>query len=525
MKRAAGQFGESAYPVWKFALLEVQRPLGQDDLPAIKSVQAMKAKRAKASRRSRRGQHGPIRPAAKLPQINPHAAGIDVGSVEHWVCVPEDSVTAGQSHIRSFGGFTADLDGLVEWMLACGIKTVALEATGVYWIPLAQKVEAAGIEVVLVNARHLKNVPGRKTDVKDCQWIQQLHSYGLLQGSFRPPQDICQLRSLMRHRDNLVSSCGREVQHMQKSLQQMNLHLHHAVSDLTGATGLRILDAILAGERDPEVLVELRDDKLCKKTTKEEMKQALQGDWKEEHLFVLRQSLESYRHYLKQLTACEAEVERALAAVVIPKPGEPPTPAPKNPKAKEGDPKKRKKKRFHPHKTGSGLKRDFTEELKRICGVDLTQILGLNVLSILIIISEIGLDMRRWRSAKAFCSWLGLCPGNKISGGKVLDSRTVHVVNRVSILLRGIAPSIGKTDTWLGLFHRRMRARLGPAGANTATARKLACLVYHLLRYKEEFIDVDHLVFLDKIRKQRLARLRKQAEELGLEVIEKQRAA
>jgi hypothetical protein len=329
----------------------------------------------------------------------------------------------------------------------------------------------------------------------------------------------------MRHRDNLVASCGREVQHMQKALQQMNVHLHHAVSDLDGATGLRILDAIVAGKRDPEVLVQLRDDKLCKKTTKEELKKALQGDWKEEHLFVLRQALETYRHFLRQAAECEAQLEQALASVVIPLHQEPETPAPKNPKAKEPTNAKKKKKRFHPHKTGAGLKRDFTEELQRICGVDLTQIVGLNVLSVLIIISEIGLDMSRWRSARAFCSWLGLCPGNKISGGKVLNSRTAHVVNRVSILLKGIAPSIGKTDTWLGIFHRRMRARLGPAGANTATARKVACLVYHLLRYKEEFIDVDQLVFLDKIRKQRLVRLRKQAEELGLEVIEKQRAA
>jgi len=312
---------------------------------------------------------------------------------------------------------------------------------------------------------------------------------------------------------------------MQKALQQMNVHLHHAVSDLDGVTGLRILDAILSGERDPGALVQLRNDKLCKKTTKEEMEKALQGDWKEEHLFVLRQARESYRHYLTQLAECEAEAEKALAAVVVPERAEPEAPAPKNPQAKEAEPTESKKKRFHPHKTGTGLKRDFTQELKRICGVDLTQILGLNVLSVLIIISEIGLDMSRWRSAKAFCSWLGLCPGNKISGGKVLDSRTAHVVNRMSILLRSIAPSIGKTDTWLGIFHRRMRARLGPAGANTATARKLACLVYHLLRYKEDFIDVDQLVFLDKIRKQRLIRLRKQAEELGLEVVEKQQAA
>jgi hypothetical protein len=222
---------------------------------------------------------------------------------------------------------------------------------------------------------------------------------------------------------------------------------------------------------------------------------------------------------------CDERVEQALAAVVIPEPREPEGAIPQNPKAKEELQPKPKKKRFHPHKTGSGLKRDFTEELKRLCGVDLTQIIGLNVLSVLIILSEIGLDMSRWRSAKAFCSWLGLCPGNKISGGRVLDSRTPHVVNRVALLLRTLGPSIGKTDTWLGIFHRRMRARLGPAGANTATARKLACLIYHLLRYKEEMIDVDQKRLLEKFRKQRIVRLRKQAEELGMELTEKEEAA
>jgi transposase len=484
----------------------------------------MKAKRANASRHSHRHQQGPIRPAASMPVVNSHAAGIDVGSVEHWVCVPEDSVPEGQANVRPFGGFSPDLDKLVEWLLGCGIKTVAIESTGVYWIALAQKLEDAKIEVVLVNARHLKYVPGRKSDVKDCQWLQQLHSYGLLNGSFRPTQDICALRSFLRHRQNLIESCGREVQHMQKALQQMNVHLHHAVSDLVGATGLRILDAILAGERDPKALVQLRDDKLCKKTTKEGLEKALEGDWRDEHLFALRQALETYRHLLRQVLECDGQIEQALAQVVIPEDKEPETPAPKNPKAKESA-QAPKKKRFHRNKTGPSLKRDLTQELKRVCGVDLTQLIGLNVLSVLIIISEIGLDMSRWRSAKAFCAWLGLCPGNKISGGKVLDSRTAHVANRMAILLRTVAPTIGKTDTWLGIFHRRMRARLGPAGANTATARKLACLIYHLLKYKEEYIDVDHLVFLEKIREQRIRRLRKQAEELGMQLTELQQAA
>jgi transposase len=485
----------------------------------------MKAKKAKTPRsiqQSLSNKKGPIRPASSMPVVNRHAGGIDVGSIEHYVCVPEDAVFEGQSNVRSFGAFTGDLEKLVEWLQACGVRTVAMESTGVFWIPLAQKLESAKIEVVLVNARHLKYVPGRKTDVKDCQWLQQLHSYGLLNGSFRPTEDICCVRSLMRHRQNLIESCGREVQHMQKALQLMNVHLHHAVSDLVGATGLRILNAILAGEREPRKLVELRDSQ-CSKSTREELEKALKGDWRQEHLFVLKQALETYQHLLKQVAECDGEVEKALAAVVIPVRAEPESPAPKNPAAKEqASPKK---KRFHHRKTGTSLKRDLSEELKRICGVDLTQIIGLNVLSVLMILSEIGLDMSRWRNAKAFCSWLGLCPGNKISGGKILNSRTAHVVNRMAILLRTLGPSVGKTDTWLGIFHRRMRARIGPAAANTATARKLACLIYHLLKYKEEYIDVDHMLLLERIQRHRIGRLRKQAEELGFEVVERKVAA
>ncbi|MBM3838042.1 MAG: IS110 family transposase [Verrucomicrobia bacterium] len=458
-----------------------------------------------------------MRPAAKLPVINPHAAGIDIGSVEHWVCVPEDAVLERESNVRAFGAFTRDLDQLVEWLQECGVKTVAMESTGVFWIALAQKLEAAGIEVVLVNAKHLKYVPGRKTDLKDCQWLQQLHSYGLLNGSFRPTQDICALRSLMRHRENLGHSAGRAVQHMQQALQQMNVHLHHAVSDLDGQTGLRIVDAILAGQRDPKKLVELRDEK-CHKTTPEELEAALVGDWRAEHLFVLKQARETYQHLADQIQGCDREIERTLALVVIPEVTPPQEPAPKNPPGAE---KPRKKKAFKPGKAGTGLQKDLGPELQRICGVDLTQIIGLNVLGVLIILSEIGLDMSRWRSVKAFCSWLGLCPGNKISGGKVLSSRTPPVVNRVAILLRAVAPAVGRSDTWLGSFHRRMRARLGPAGANTATARKLAVLIYHLLKYKEDYIDVDRLIYEEKLHRIRLSRVTKQAAELGYELVKR----
>jgi transposase len=462
-----------------------------------------------------------IKPAKNMPVIHPHAAGIDVGSVEHYVCVPPDAVAEGETAVRSFGGFTQDLDKLVEWLQACGVATAAMESTGVFWIPLAQKLEEAGIEVVLVNARHLHQVPGRKTDVKDCQWLQQLHSYGLLQGSFRPGRDICRVRSLMRHRQNLTQNCGQQVQHMQKALQEMNVHLHHAVNDLTGETGLRILDAILAGQREPDELIGLRDAK-CSKSTAQEMAAALQGDWKPEHLFVLKQALQTYRYLLERMAECDREIEAALSQVIIPAPSPVPELAPPNPPA---SPKARKRKTFHHLKAGTGLHRDLSGELARLCGVDLTQVAGLNVLGVLIILSEIGLDMSRWRNGKAFSSWLGLCPGNKISGGKVLSSRTPHVVNRVAILLRTVAPAVGRSDSWLGSFHRRMRARLGPAGANTATAHKLATVIYHLLKYKENYIDVDCLAYELKYHQKRLSRLQKQAEELGYEMVKKQPAA
>ena len=460
-----------------------------------------------------------IRPAKNIPVIHPHAAGVDIGATEHSVCVPEDAVSAGESPVRQFRAFTADLDQAVEWLRVCGVQTVAMESTGVYWIPFYQKLEVAGFEVLLVNARHLKRVPGRKTDILDCQWLQQLHSYGLLSGSFRPSDDICCLRTYLRHRGNLVAGCGQQVQHMQRALDQMNIHLHHVVSDLDGETGLRILDAILAGQRDAKALVKLRDPRI-KKSTEAEMEAALKGDWREEHLFVLKQALESYRSLHRQMAECDSAVEKLLERIAVNPSAVPEEQRPKNPAATQAAKKTKKKKRG-----GNAPKQDFTAALARICGVDLTRIVGLNVLSVLMLISEIGVDMTRWPNAKAFCAWLGLCPGSKISGGKVLSSRTAHVVNRVSILLRTLAPTIGRTESWLGDFHRRMTGRLGPAAANTATARKLATVIYHLLTYKEEYIDVDRLIYAQKFRRSRLARLRKQAEELGFELVETKQAA
>lgn len=475
-------------------------------------IEPMKAKPTAQSRRAVKA----IRPAKVLPVVHPYAAGIDVGATEHSVCVPEDAVPAGESPVRQCKAFTGELDQLVEWLQACKVKTVAMESTGVYWIPLFQKLERAGLEVVLVNARHLKRVPGRKTDILDCQWLQQMHSYGLLGGSFRPSDDICVLRTYLRHRSNLVAGCGVQVQHMQRSLDQMNIHLHHVVSDLDGDTGLAILDAILAGERDPKELVKLRHPR-CSKSTVEEMEAALKGDWREEHLFVLKQSLAGYRALQAQIAECDVAMEKALERVAVNPSAVPEVDRPTNPVAvvPTGEKKKPKKRT-----RGNAPRQDLTAQLQRVCGVDLTRVVGFNLLSVLILISEIGVDMSRWPNAKAFCAWLGLCPGNKISGGKVLSSRTARVVNRAAILLRTLAPTLARTDTWLGSFHRRMKARLGPAAANTATARKLATIIYHLLKYKEEYIDVDRHVYEEKFRRYRVGRLRKQAAELGFEIVE-----
>jgi transposase len=447
--------------------------------------------------------------------VHPHAAGIDVGATEHYVAVPPDSVAAGAATVRTFGCFTEDLDALVEWLKACGVDTVAMESTGVYWVTLFQKLEAAHLEVVLVNAHTLKHVPGRKTDVQDCQWIQQLHTYGLLRASFRPDEATCRLRTLVRHRANLVSSGAEHILHMQKALTQMNVQLHHVVSHLTGETGLRILRAILKGERDPARLVELRDAQITR-STEAEMRKALVGDWRPELLFVLEQSLRAWEFYQEQMRACDVQIEQLLKQMPAAAPPQiegaklapdPLASSAPRPKAKQS------RKRNDPEM-------DLGPELARICGIDLTAAHGLRLLTVLVIVSETGVDMSKWRSAKAFASWLGLCPNNKISGGRILSSRTRKVVNRVATALRMAAVGVGDTETWLGSFHRRMRAKIGPAAATTATARKIATIVYHLLKNKEPFIDRDLLAYEARVYRHKFARIQKQAAALGYQLVQ-----
>lgn len=483
---------------------------------------------------------GSIKPAKQMPTVHPHAAGIDLGNAAHFVCVPADSVPSGQSPVRQFGVFNPELDQLVEWLKQCQVQTVAMESTGVMWIPVFQKLEAAGLEVLLVNTKRLKHVPGRKSDVLDCQWIQQLHSYGMLGGSFRPADIICRLRTLMRQRENIIASAGSETQHMQKAMQEMGVHLHVAVSDVTGETGLRIIDAILEGQRDPKELVKLRDWRV-RKSTAAQMEAALQGDWREELLFVLRQSRQAYTFFQNQLADLDAQIIALLSQI----PPAPVPPSPPKPEAhsdsKGGEGKAAsaapvsgtseasagvKKKKAKPSKGGNPLPVDIRGQLTQVFGIDLTCIPGLNMLGVLILLSEVGTDLaKRWRDGDAFAAWLGLCPGTKITGGKVLSSRTPHVVNRVAVLLRLAALAIGRTDSCLGVFYRRIKARHGAPKAMTATARKLAVLIYHVLTHQEEYREPDPKQYEERVRKGKIIRLMRQAKELGFDLVPLQQVA
>ena len=395
-----------------------------------------------ASKRKARGSHCQQgeghRRRSKLTITNPDAAGIDIGAQVHYVAVPEDRA---EVSVRSFGAYTAQLDELVQWLKDCAIKTVAMESTGVYWIPLFQKLEEAGFEVLLVDARQAKHVPGRKSDVQDCQWLQQLHSYGLLRAAFRPEDSVCRLRTLQRHRKNLVESAAMWIQHMQKALNEMNLHLHHVLSDISGQSGLRILDAILAGERDPRKLASLADRRVEK--SQAQIEAALTGDYRPELLFVLSQSLQNYRQIQEQIAQCDLNIEKQLAKMAdCANPNQTSEAIQQSQDSAGCRPRKRKPK--------DALELSLAGHLKRILGVDLTTIPGLNILAVLNLLSEIGTNMAKWRNEKAFVSWMGLSPDNKISGQRVLSSRTRKVVNRAATHFTAFGNGTGQNQypTW-----------------------------------------------------------------------------
>jgi len=435
----------------------------------------------------------------ELHCLNPNAAGVDVGATEIYIAVPVDR---DPQAVRCFSTFTEDLHAAAKWLKTCKIETVAMESTGVYWIPFFQILEAQGFTVFLVNARHVKNVPGRKSDVSDCQWLQYLHSVGLLRGSFRPEQAVCTVRSILRHRDSLVQMASSHVQHMQKALDQMNLQLHHVISDITGLTGITILEAILAGERNPHTLAALRDGRV--KATADTIAKSLVGDYRREHLFTLRQSLAAFRHYQELISACDREIAQHLEAFeskLDPREGS----APKS--QDEQKPSDRE------------LRFDLGSHLHGIFGVDLTRVPGINVLTTQTLLAEIGPDLSCFACAPAFTSWLGLCPDNRVSGGKVLSVKTRKVKNRAATALRMAAQSLHRSQSYLGHFYRRMRAKLGAPKAITATAHKLARIIYHMVTTGQDYDETICVKNEIKNRQRLEARLRKHARELGFQLV------
>jgi len=434
-------------------------------------------------------------PRDPLALMNPHAAGLDIGSAEIWVCVPADR---DPQPVRAFGTFTPDLAALADWLRACGIETVAMESTGVYWIPAYELLEARGFKVYLVNARHLKNVPGRKSDVQDCQWIQQLHSFGLLSGSFRPEAEMCALRAYLRHRATLVEHRAAHIQHMQKALHQMNVQLTQVLSDITGETGLQIIRAIVAGERDPLKLAQYRDRRCAHSPA--DIAKALTGHYRAEHVFALQQALALYDFYTTQIQACDAEIERHYSAL-----------KPVLDVAQHPLPPSRK---TNTHSKNAPAF-DVRTHLYQLTGVDLTAIDGLNEATAQTILSEIGTDMSKWPTEKHFCSWLHLAPHNDISGGKVLRSRILKGQNRAAQALRLAAQAVGRTNTALGAYYRWMRAKFGPERAIVATAHKLARIVYHLLKNREPYQDIGREEYEQRVREREVAQLQRKAAKLG----------
>jgi transposase len=434
-------------------------------------------------------------------RIQPDAAGVDCGQKSHFVAVPPER---DPEPVREFRTFTADLQRLAQWLAQCGVKTVAMESTGVYWIPLYEILEQRGFEVVLVNARDVHNVRGRKSDVRDCEWLQQLHSVGLLRASFRPAAAMVPLRSYLRQRAILVEELTARIQRMQKALTEMNLMLHTVVSDITGVTGLKIIHAILAGARDPERLVVHRDGR-CH-ASHQELVAALTGNYREEHLFSLRQNFTAYQFHLQQIAECDAEIEALLNMLAAQQP---------LPAAALPAPRAKTTKKHAPAF-------DIRTPLHVLTGgADLSQIHSIGPQAALQLVAEIGTDMSRWPSEHHFASWTTLAPNNKISGGRLLSSRTPPSANRVAVILRRCAMSLGRTSTALGAFYRRLAARVGKAKAITATARKLAVLVYRVLSGDLIYNDPGATAYHQLNRARELKSVRRRAKLLGFELVDR----
>jgi transposase len=447
--------------------------------------------------------------APGLEVMHPHAAGIDVGNSAHYVAVRPDR---DPDPVRRFDCFTADLHRLADWLQQCGVTTVAMQSTGVYWIPLYEILDARGFEVYLVNARHTKNLPGRKTDVQESQWLLKLHTYGLLRNSFHPSAAIRVVRTYWRQRGDHVHAVSACIQRMQKALTQMNIQLANVISDLSGWTGQRIVRAILAGERDPETLAGLSHPGIH--ATRDEIAKSLEGTWQPDLLFGLKQEVDMYDIYQQRIAECDQALEGHLKGFADKRAETPQAAEHLTPSPRETRPRRRRKAGSHAPQF------DLGRELHRITGVDLTRIDGIDVGVGQTVISEVGLEMARWETEGHFASWLGLCPDNRITGGKVLRRRTRHVINRAATALRLAATTLLRSQSYLGAQYRRLRAKLGAPKAITAMAHKLARLVYRMLKWGHEYVDKGLQYYEERHRQQQVQLLKKRAAKLGLQIIE-----
>lgn len=428
----------------------------------------------------------------RADEVFPNAAAVDVGASSHWVAVAPHSTDV---TVREFGAMTHDLNAMADWLLACGVDVVALESTGVYWIPVYEVLEQRGLQVWLVDARQVKYVPGRKSDVQDCQWLQKLMGHGLLRAAFRPPAKVCVIRAVARQREVLLTAQASWVQRMQKALVQMNIQLTEVISDVMGHTGQAIIRDIVAGQRDPQLLARHRHRRI--KAGEEQIVRALTGNWREEHLFVLKQALAMYDDIGRHLCECDTRLkallgERSAACVDLGK-----TP-----------------------RAGSKARAafDVRQQLANWAGADLTRINGLGSDTVMKILSEIGTDLSRFANVKHFCSWLGLCPATKISGGKVLSARTRQSANRVRQALKMAAMSLSHSDSALGAFYRRLCRRMDKPRANTATAHKLARMVYFMLTRGETFVDQGQQRYEEQQRQRSISALKRRAAALGFHI-------
>lgn len=426
-----------------------------------------------------------------FPELNPNVAGIDISSKEHFVAVHPSH----ENPIRSFGAFTVNLKEIIVWLQECNVNSVAMEATGIYWVSLFLLLEENGIEVFLVNAKHVKNVRGKKTDMSDAEWIRQLHSCGLLAPSFQPDSFTRKLRTYIRHRKNLVEMSATHIRMMQKALEQMNVKLQHVIADITGKSGQAILRAILEGERDSGMLINLLDGRI--KASREKVKQSLEGIWKEENIFELKQSFEMYHNYRSKIQECDHEIELLL-------------------NEKTGTVTESKK---FVKSNKNNLSFNASRMLEKITGIDLTTISGINDNTAIEILSEIGFDMEKWKTAKHFTAWLNLAPNNKISGGKILSSKIPRKKNRAGQMFKMAAFAVQRSKNWLAIFYHRIKSKSGAKKAITATARKIAVIFYNMMKYRQPFNPIEISEYTSNYRERQIKKLQKQAKQLGLELV------